>query len=81
MEEGEFKNDREHGDWNFYFEDGSLMEKKTFLNGTEIKKGEVNTYYESGELFYTENYVDGLKQGESKIYHKTGELDLYRKLC
>ena len=32
-------------------------------------------YYESGELYYTENYVDGLQQGESKIYLITGELN------
>jgi antitoxin component YwqK of YwqJK toxin-antitoxin module len=28
----------------------------------QVKNGEYNTYYESGELLRTANYVDGLKQ-------------------
>ena len=36
----------------------------------EVRK----TYYDSGELKSTENYVDGLIQGEWKGYYKSGEL-------
>jgi antitoxin component YwqK of YwqJK toxin-antitoxin module len=35
----------------------------------EVRK----TYYESGELLSTLNYVDGLQQGELKKYYKSGE--------
>ena len=36
----------------------------------EVRK----TYYDSGELRSTVNYVDGLKQGEFKEYCESGEL-------
>ena len=32
------------------------------------------TYYDSGELLSTVNYVDDLKQGEAKFYYESGEL-------
>ena len=35
---------------------------------------EEKEYYDSGELQYTSNYVDDLKQGEWKEYYKSGEL-------
>ena len=37
----------------------------------EVRKN----YYESGELEYAVNYVDGLKQGEAKFYYESGELE------
>ena len=36
----------------------------------EVRK----TYYDSGELNSTENYVDDVRQGETKYYYKSGEL-------
>ena len=36
----------------------------------EVRK----TYYDSGELKSTENYVDDVRQGESKYYFKDGKL-------
>ena len=36
----------------------------------EVRK----TYYDSGELKSTENYVDDVRQGESKFYYDSGEL-------
>ena len=40
----------------------------------EVKK----TYYDSGELESTGNYVDDLKQGERKWYYKSGKLEYTR---
>ena len=40
----------------------------------EVRK----TYYESGELRITVNYVDGLRQGQIKEYYKSGELSRTR---
>jgi antitoxin component YwqK of YwqJK toxin-antitoxin module len=37
----------------------------------EVRK----TYYDSGELQSTVNYVDDLRQGEWKEYYKSGELE------
>ena len=37
-------------------------------------EGEYKGYYKSGELLFTVNWVDGLKQGEYKGYYKSGEL-------
>ena len=41
----------------------------------QVKNGEFKSYYESGELQFTVNYVDGLRQGEGKWYYKSGELE------
>ena len=40
----------------------------------EVRK----TYYDSGELRGTVNYVDDLKQGEAKFYWESGELQYTR---
>ena len=38
----------------------------------EVRK----TYYDSGELESTVNYVDDLRQGEYKFYYESGELEV-----
>ncbi len=38
----------------------------------QVKNGEHNTYYESGELKVTVNYVDGVKQGLEKLFYESG---------
>ena len=40
----------------------------------DIKQGLVTEYYESGEVDYKVNYVDGKEQGEEIGYYKTGEV-------
>ena len=46
-----------------------------FIPLVSCQNGEVRkTYYDSGELQYTVNYVDGLKNGEYKFYWESGEL-------
>jgi antitoxin component YwqK of YwqJK toxin-antitoxin module len=47
-----------------------------FIPLLSCQNGEVKTYYESGELQATGNYVDGLEQGELKYYYKSGELEV-----
>ena len=41
----------------------------------QVKNGEVKTYYKTGELQTTVNYVDGLRQREFKTYYQSGELE------
>ena len=40
----------------------------------DLKQGEMKEYYESGELQFTVNFIDGWKQGEMKEYYESGEL-------
>ena len=40
----------------------------------QVKNGLYSSYYESGEIESTVNYVNDLRQGEQKAYFKTGEL-------
>ena len=42
----------------------------------QTKDGEIKTYYESGELKSTGNYVNGLEQGEYKFYYESGQLKM-----
>ena len=37
----------------------------------QVKNGEIKTYYGSGELKSTGNYVNGLEQGEYKFYYES----------
>ena len=39
----------------------------------QVKNGEYNTYYESGELLSTVNFVDDLRQGQLKGYYESGK--------
>jgi antitoxin component YwqK of YwqJK toxin-antitoxin module len=41
----------------------------------QVKNGEYNTYYESGELLSTVNFVYDLRQGQLKGYYESGELE------
>ena len=41
----------------------------------QVKNGEIKTYYDSGELESTVNYVDDLRQGEYNYYWNSGELE------
>ena len=49
-----------------------LVKNLVFVScqNVEVRK----TYYESGKLKSTVNYVYGLKQGEWKYYYESGEL-------
>ena len=42
--------------------------------GQDAKQGLVTEYYESGEVKYKVNYVDGKPQGEAIGYYKSGEV-------
>ena len=42
----------------------------------QVKNGEIKTYYGSGELKSTGNYVNGLEQGEYKFYYESGKLKM-----
>ena len=46
-----------------------------FISLVSCQNGEVRkTYYKSGELLSTVNFIDDLRQGEEKWYWKPGEL-------
>jgi antitoxin component YwqK of YwqJK toxin-antitoxin module len=47
---------------------------QTVVGDFKIDNGEHNTYYESGKLKSTANYVDGLAQGEWKSFYYSGKL-------
>tara|TARA_B110000879_G_C10929206_1_gene415250 strand:- start:505 stop:714 length:210 start_codon:yes stop_codon:yes gene_type:complete len=40
----------------------------------QVKNGLYSSYYESGEIESTVNYVNDLRQGETKYYNIQGEL-------
>ena len=42
----------------------------------DIKQGLVIEYYESGEVEYKVNYVDGKEQGEYIFYYESGEVKI-----
>ena len=69
----ETKDNKRHGVARSYFEDG-----KTVFNEIRydkgVKNGITNSYYKSGQLFYSVNYIDGKRQGFMSKYYRSGEL-------
>ncbi|MCR5658704.1 MAG: hypothetical protein K6G25_05210 [Bacteroidales bacterium] len=70
--EGEYRNDKQVGDWVSYFDNNNMAFKGTFNAG--YPDGEHFFYYENGRLREIQRYAAGVKHGDWKKYLDTGEL-------
>jgi antitoxin component YwqK of YwqJK toxin-antitoxin module len=68
--EGNRKNFELDSTWKFYGEEGKLALEITYKNG---KKNGIRKTYREGE-YYTENFVNDVKQGMSMYYYPDGKL-------
>lgn len=70
--EGEYRLDKQVGEWQSYYDNGTLAFKGKFNVG--YPDGEHFFYYENGKLREIQTYAAGVKHGDWKKYLETGEL-------
>ena len=69
---GEYRNDKQVGEWVSYYDNDKLAFKGTFNAG--YPDGEHFFYYQNGRLREIQKYAAGVKHGDWKKYLDTGEL-------
>ena len=69
---GEYRNDKQIGEWVSYYDNDKLAFKGTFNAG--YPDGEHFFYYQNGRLREIQKYAAGVKHGDWKKYLDTGEL-------
>lgn len=70
--EGEYRNDRQVGEWTSYYDNGQMAFRGKFNAG--YPDGEHFFYYENGRLREIQSYAAGVSHGDWKKYLETGEL-------
>ncbi len=70
---GTTKNQVKEGEWLFYYKNGNLQTKGTFVAG-ELE-GLQEVYYENGQLRYKGNFKQGKRVGIWYFYNEDGNLD------
>ena len=70
--QGEYRNDKQVGEWVSYYDNDKLAFKGTFNAG--YPDGEHFFYYQNGRLREVQKYAAGVKHGDWKKYLDTGEL-------
>lgn len=70
--EGEYRNDRQVGEWVSYYSNGKMAFKGSFKGG--YPDGEHHYYYTNGRLRELQSYAGGIRNGVWKKYLDTGEL-------
>ena len=70
--EGEYRNDKQVGEWTSYYDNDKMAFRGTFNAG--YPDGEHFFYYENGKLREIQSYAAGVKHGDWKKYLDTGEL-------
>lgn len=72
VSEGEYRNDRQIGEWVSYYSNGKMAFKGTFKGG--YPDGEHLYYYPNGRLREIQQYSGGMRNGTWKKFLDTGEL-------
>jgi antitoxin component YwqK of YwqJK toxin-antitoxin module len=80
--EGEYKDDKQTGEWKFYFKDGKLQQEGSFSEG--IAYGEWKIYYPTSEMNWKASYsivteIDAVSGDAKKIGRVEGVKTTYYK--
>ena len=70
--QGEYRNDKQVGEWVSYYDNNKMAFKGTFNAG--YPDGEHFYYYQNGKIREIQSYAAGVKHGDGKKYLDTGEL-------
>ena len=65
-------NNEKIGYWEYYFNNGLLRQKGSYVNG--LKDGYWEFYWFNGQLYSKGNLVNGMKDGYWEFYHGKGFL-------
>lgn len=68
--EGEYKNEKKHGKWTYWFESGDVWSEGEFDNGE--RTGESKVYSKEKKLVFTGYYKKGKPDGKWVFYNKEG---------
>lgn len=72
---GYMKKNKNHGEWNYYYDNGELECAGSFNN--DLPSGKWKWFYISGELKCEGNFIDGKAEGMWKQYDKNGSLNSF----
>lgn len=70
--ERNFLEGQPHGDWNWWFDDGTPNTTGTFLSGN--KNGKWEWWYPSGEKFAETEFVNGVSKGRLVCFAENGQI-------
>ena len=70
--EGELVNEKRHGIWKYYYENGFIWSEGMYKHGE--RNGFSSIYFEDGSLKMNGNYKNDLKVGTWKIWNPDGSL-------
>ncbi|MCC5813193.1 MAG: LIC20035 family adhesin [Leptospira sp.] len=74
MEEGDFVNDKRHGEWKFYHTNSGLLRQKAIYTNGELNGAETN-YHADGKTVLSEGMNRGdARVGQWKIYYDDGKI-------
>lgn len=68
----QYSSGKDHGNWTFFFKDGSIETKAKFEFGD--RNGKWKYYHENGKLKQLSIYKKGVRTGIWKKYNENGEL-------
>jgi antitoxin component YwqK of YwqJK toxin-antitoxin module len=69
--EGQYKRGRQNGEWLYYFDNGKLNRKATFVDG--LPDGSREIFRADGTLLAKRGFKDGKRDGEWITYDKSGK--------
>ncbi len=67
---GDYKDSLKSGEWNYYYDDGTLYRRFTYENN--LLNGPAKLYYESGKPLCEGVHKNDLREGEWIWYHESG---------
>lgn len=70
--EGEIKNDKKHGEWKQWYNNGQVWIEEQYSEG--IKNGAFTVYYPNGEKNYAGKYDYGVPAGTWTFWNENGEI-------
>ena len=77
MIKNQYKNDKPHGLWEYYYANSKVCFKGNYKNGK--RHGLWEHYYHNGNLNHKGNYKNGKQHGYSEEYCDFDEVMLYKK--
>jgi antitoxin component YwqK of YwqJK toxin-antitoxin module len=70
--EGEFKNNKKHGDWKVWYQNGNVWSEGSYKEG--LDEGDRTGYYEDGKVHFKGQYSKGKMTGTWSFYDESGKL-------
>lgn len=70
--EGTYQNNKRHGTWTYWYENGKVWSEGQFINGKS--DGRRVTYFENGKVRYEGSYKEDIRIGKWRFFDENGRL-------